>query len=195
MLRPIFFIIVAFTLVVASAPDARAAMCFQYMNSGGGISVAQADLPAPNKCVSLALYEVGTTPGLTLLGAGTGTLCTSTNSNFVIFHYTYEGCMPLGSNNYFESGTCRLELSRSLGLPTEFSVCRGTVISGKPGQVGKVGNFVYSDDLVIRACDSNDIKFQVPSGTVAECLIELKRQSFDQPSQSSDQPTPAEPKP
>ena len=97
----------------------------------------------------------------TLLGAGTGSLCRSTQSNFVIFHYTYDACMPLGSNNYFESATCRLQLSRDLGLPTAFSHCRGTVTSGKPGEVGKVGNFYYTDDLVISSCDSNDIKFRV----------------------------------
>ena len=83
----------------------------------------------------------------TLLGAGTGSLCRSTQSNFVIFHCTYDACMPLGSNNYFESATCRLQLSRDLGLPTAFSHCRGTVTSGKPGEVGKVGNFYYTDDL------------------------------------------------
>jgi hypothetical protein len=67
MLRPIFFITVAFALVVASPQNARAALCFQYTKSGGGVSVAQADLPAPNTCQTLALYEVGTNPALTLL--------------------------------------------------------------------------------------------------------------------------------
>jgi len=47
MLRSIFFITSAFALVAASVPNANAAMCFQYTKSGGGISVAQADLPAP----------------------------------------------------------------------------------------------------------------------------------------------------
>jgi hypothetical protein len=98
--------------------------------------------------------------------------------------------MPLGSDNYFESGTCRLQLSRNLGLPTGFSVCRGALVTGKPGQVGKAGNFFNHDDLVISTCDSNDIKFRVPDGTVAECWTELKLrlQSYDQPSQSPDQP-------
>ena len=105
----------------------------------------------------------------TLLGAGTGSLCRSTQSNFVIFHYTYDACMPLGSNNYFESATCRLQLSRDLGLPTAFSHCRGTITSGKPGEVGKVDNFYYTDDLVISSCDSNDIKFRVPDGEISEC--------------------------
>ena len=118
------------------------------------------DPTEPNKCITFALYEVGDKPGTTLLGAGTGSLCRSTQSNFVIFHYTYDACMPLGSNNYFESATCRLQLSRDLGLPTAFSHCRGTVTSGKPGEVGKVGNFYYTDDLVISSCDSNDIKFR-----------------------------------
>lgn len=169
MLKPILFVTVAFALVVASTPNARAAMCFQYTKSGGGVSVAQADLPQPNKCITFALYEVGTTPGLTALGAGTGSLCRSTQSNFVVFHYTYDACIPFGRSNYFEFGTCRLELSRDLGFPTAFSVCRGAVIGGVPGQVGKVGNFTNTDDLVISSCDSNDIKFRVPDGTVSEC--------------------------
>ena len=117
----------------------------------------------------------------TLLGAGTGSLCRSTQSNFVIFHYTYDACMPLGSNNYFESATCRLQLSRDLGLPTAFSHCRGTVTSGKPGEVGKVGNFYYTDDLVISSCDSNDIKFRVPDGEISECRgLGLRLQNSDQ---------------
>jgi hypothetical protein len=146
---------------------------------------------------NVCALRLGTTAGLTQLGAGTGSLCRSTQSNFVIFHYTYDACIPFGSDNYFESGTCRLELSRDLGLPTAFSVCRGAVITGKPGQAGKVGNFgPYTDDLVISSCDSNDIKFRVPDGTISECRgSKLRLQSSDQPSQSSDQPTPAEPKP
>ena len=174
MLRLISFITAALVLGVFSTPSARAAMCFQYTKSGGGISVAQADLPAPNKCVTFPLYEVGTNPATTLSGAGTGSLCTSTQSNFVIYHYTYEGCRPLGSDNYFELGTCRLELSRDLGLPTGFSVCRGALVTGKPGQAGKAGNFFNHDDLVISSCDSNDIKYRVPDGLVSECWTELK---------------------
>jgi len=75
----------------------------------------------------------------------------------------------MGSDNYWESGTCRLQLDRNGNLPTQFSVCRGALITGKPGQVGKAGNFFNQDDLVITKCDSNDIKSQVPSGTVSEC--------------------------
>jgi len=180
---------VAFALIIVTAPNARAAMCFQYTKSGGGISVAQATLPEPNKCITFALYEVGDKPGTTLLGAGTGSLCRSTQSNFVIFHYTYDACMPLGSNNYFESATCRLQLSRDLGLPTAFSHCRGTVTSGKPGEVGKVGNFYYTDDLVISSCDSNDIKFRVHDGEISECRgLGLRLQNSDQLGSTPDQP-------
>ena len=74
MIRPIFFITVVFGLLVASSQGANAALCFQYTKSGGGISVAQATLPEPNKCITFALYEVGDKPGTTLLGAGTGSL-------------------------------------------------------------------------------------------------------------------------
>jgi hypothetical protein len=191
MIRIISLIAVFFALGHASVPDARAALCFQYTKSGGGISVAQADIPAPNQCQTFALYEVGTDPNSTLLGAGTGSLCTSTNSPMVIFHYTYEGCRPLGRDNYFESGTCRLQLDQNGNLPTQFSVCRGALITGRPGLTGKAGNFFNHDDLVITKCDSNDIKFQVPSGSVSECWTELKLrlQSSEEPSQSPDQPS------
>ena len=189
MLRPIFFIIATVALVVVTAPNAKAAMCFQYTKSGGGISVAQATLPEPNTCITFALYEVGTTPGFTQLGAGTGSLCRSTQSNFVIFHYTYDACIPLSGGNYFESATCRLELSRDLRLPTTYSVCRGALITGIPGQTGKAGNFSNTDDLVISSCDSNDIKFRVPDGTISECSgFGLRLQNSDQPSQSPDEP-------
>ena len=188
MLKPILFITVAFALVVASTPNARAAMCFQYTKSGGGISVAQAKLPEPNTCVTFALYEVGTTPGFTQLGAGTGSLCRSTQSNFVIFHYTYDACIPFRRGNYFESATCRLQLT-DLGLPTTFSVCRGALITGIPGQTGNAGNFFNTDDLVISSCDSNDIKFRVPDGTISECSgFGLRLQSSDQPSHSPEEP-------
>jgi hypothetical protein len=87
----------------------------------------------------------------------------------VIYHYTYEGCRPLGTDNYWESATCRLQLDSNGNLPTQFSVCRGSLITGKPGQLGKASNFFNQDDLVITKCDSNDIKFRVPGGTVSEC--------------------------
>ena len=185
-MRSVFISAVGFGLIVVGPQGANAALCFQYTKSGGGISVAQVDLPAPNKCVTFALYErVLNTPS-TLAGVGTGSLCTSTNSPMVLFHYTYEGCMPLGSDNYFESGTCRLQLNRDLGLPTQFSVCRGALITGKPGVSGKAGTFFNQDDLVITKCDSdNDINYQVPSGQVADCSqFKLRLQSFEQPAES-----------
>jgi hypothetical protein len=188
MIRPIFFIATVFGLVAVSVPDTRAAMCFQYTTSGGGASVAQADLPTPNKCQTFALYEVGTDPASTLLGAGTGSLCTSTQSPMVIFHYTYEGCRPLDSENYFESGTCRLKLQGDGNLPTQSSVCRGALITGKPGQVGKAGNFFNQNDLVITKCDSDDIHFRVPDGQTIDCLERKLRLQSDQPSRGSDQP-------
>ena len=192
MVKSIFFITVAFALVVVSAPNARAGVCFKYTKSGGGVTVGQVDLPAPNKCVTFALYEQVTNAPFTLLGAGTGSLCTSTNSPMVIFHYTYDACRPLGRENYFESGTCRLGLDRNGNLPSQFSRCRGTFLMGRPGQVGRVGNFANQDDLVMTKCDTNaDINFQVPSGAVDECREFRGRQSFDdEQSQSPDQAQP-----
>jgi hypothetical protein len=180
---------VAFALIIVTAPNARAAMCFQYTKSGGGISVAQATLPEPNKCITFALYEVGDKPGTTLLGAGTGSLCRSTQSNFVIFHYTYDACMPLAATTTSSRRPAGFSQSRDLGLPTAFSHCRGTVTSGKPGEVGKVGNFYYTDDLVISSCDSNDIKFRVPDGEISECRgLGLRLQNSDQLGSTPDQP-------
>ena len=189
MLRPIFFITVAFGVVV-SAPNVRAGLCFQYTQSGGGISVAQVDIPAPNKCVTFALYEQVINAPFTLEGAGTGSLCTSTDSPMVIFNYTYDACRPLGSNNYFESGTCRLQLDHNGNLPTQSSVCRGAVITGKPGQLGKAGNFFNQDDLVITKCDSNSLEFRVPGGLLSECgtgRLRLQNENYDQPTQGLEQ--------
>jgi hypothetical protein len=189
MIRPIFFITVSFGLLVASQQGASAALCFHYTKTDGGTSIAQVDIPAPNKCVTFALYEQVVNAPFTLAGVGTGSLCTSTNSPMVIYHYTYEGCLPLGSDNYFETGTCRLQLNRDLGLPTQFSFCRGALITGKPGQPGKAGNFSNTDDLVITKCDSDtNINYQVPSGQVADCSeFKLRLQSLEQPSQSPGQ--------
>jgi len=55
MIRSIFFTTAVLALVFA-APNARAALCFQYTKSGGGIAVAQASLPEPNACITFALY-------------------------------------------------------------------------------------------------------------------------------------------
>jgi hypothetical protein len=199
MLKLILFITIAFALVVASAPNAEAAnaLCFQYKKSGGGISVAQVDqLPAPNKCISLALYEgLGPFPYNTLLGAGTGTLCHSRGDPFLIFHYTYESCMAMGRENYFESATCRLHDGGRPPALTSDSYCRGTILMGRPGQTGRVGNFFYVDDLVISRCDSDTAEFAVPSGNVADCWseIHLRRDTFEQPSQGPEQqPQPSQ---
>jgi len=207
-MRPIFFITVAFALVVASAPNARADMCFRYSASGGGVYVAQADLPtAPNKCITLSLYEPLQSGGL--LGAGTGTLCTSSGGTFVVFNYVYHNCLALGpsspfnvdGDSYFESATCQARLSQSGGtvgiLPTTNpSVCRGTVIRGKLGQAGAVGAFFNHDDLKIEKCDSNAPQFVVPTGGGTDCFYgtEKSRQSPEQPSPGSEQPSQAAPK-
>jgi hypothetical protein len=206
MLKPILFITVASALVVVSAPGARADMCFRYTKSGG-LSVAQADLPDRNDCITFALYEPSGSGGL--MGAGTGSLCTSIGGTFVVFHYTYHNCVARGpsspfkidGDSYFESATCQVRLNTSGGgtvgtLPTTTpSVCRGIVAGGKPGQAGKVGAFFNYDDLKIEKCDSNDFNFAVPSGDAVACYFgtEYLRQSPDQPSpklpsQGSDQP-------
>ena len=62
------------------------------------------DLPKPNKCITFALYEVGDKPGTTLLGAGTGSLWRSTQSNFVIFHYTYDCLHAFGQQQLLRVG-------------------------------------------------------------------------------------------
>jgi hypothetical protein len=58
-------------------------------------------------------------------GAATGSICTDgTADNTIVYHYTYDGC----TGNYFESGTCRLQLNgdgqHPGDLPTGGSTCR-----------------------------------------------------------------------
>ena len=136
MLKPILFVTVAFALVVASTPNARAAMCFQYTKSGGGVSRGPGGLPQPNKCITFALYEVGTTPGLTALGAGTGSLCRSTQSNFVVFHYTYDACIPFGRSNYFELGPAT-ELAGTSAFPRRSAFVGGRSSGAFPVRLAK----------------------------------------------------------
>ncbi len=98
MLRKGLLFIAALGLVVASAPSARADICFQYQKSGGGILVAQGatTIPAVNACQPLAMYE-GAVGGLG--GAATGSICTDgTEDTTIVYHYTYDGCI----GNYFE---------------------------------------------------------------------------------------------
>jgi hypothetical protein len=142
MIRRFLLATVTLTFAASIASDARAALCFQYTKSGGGVSVAQIDLPKPNTCETFAIYEVGSDPASTLLGAGTGSLCMSTLDPMLIYHYTYQGCLPFeGTDNYWESATCRLQLDHNGNLPTQFSVCRGSLIIGKP-TVGNAGTFL-----------------------------------------------------
>ena len=168
MLRPIFFITAAFGLVVASAPGARADMCFHYKNSGGGTLVAKgAKLPPVNTCEPLALYEREGQPPSPfthgLEGAATGSICQDWAGATVVFHYTYDACM--GPDSYFESGTCRFKLDNSGNIPTTDSTCRGTYIGGT-----SVGRFHNSGDAVLEPCDGNDVNWQVPNDTAGLCL-------------------------
>jgi hypothetical protein len=167
MLRPIFFVTVAFGLVVSGAPGARADMCFHYRLSGGGTLVANgAKLPLPNTCASLALYEREGQPlnpathGLE--GSATGSICQDWAGATVVFHYTYDGCM--GPDSYFESGTCRLQLKDG-NLPTTGSTCRGTYIAGT-----SVGRFRNSNDAVLEPCDASDVNWRVPNDSAGLCL-------------------------
>jgi hypothetical protein len=147
----------ALSLVVSTA--AHADLCFRYTKSGGGTVVARgAKVPAPNTCITLALYEVDGRYGKGLQGAATGSLCTDWAGATMIYHYTYDGC--LGPNRYFESATCRLQL-RDGNVPTTFGGCRGTV-----------NNTGFTDDsLVAEFCNGEDVALRVPNDLPALCVI------------------------
>jgi hypothetical protein len=148
----------ALALIASGATSASAAdLCFQY-GSGGGVLVAKgATVPAPNKCVNLALYEVGPAG---LEGAATGSLCQDWAGATVVYHYTYDACIG-APGSYFESATCRLQLSNG-GIPTTSSSCRG-----------KVNNGQFSDTtLKLWSCDADkDVSLRVPNDTAALCTI------------------------
>jgi hypothetical protein len=139
MLRKGLLLTAALGLVVASASNVRADLCFRYAKSGGGTLVARgAQLPANNTCQPLGLFESGG-----LLGAANGTICRdATDGRTIIFHYTYDGC----SSNYFESATCRIQVDDS--NHTASSSCRGTVA----GSGGAASPFRVNDDAVIESC-------------------------------------------
>jgi hypothetical protein len=145
--------LIGFAATTASASD----LCFQY-GTGGGIIVARgAALPEPNKCVSLTLYEVGAAG---LEGAATGSLCQDWAGATVLYHYTYDACLG-HPGSYFESATCRLQLSNG-GLPSTSSSCRG-----------KVNNGDFTDTtLKLWSCDADkDISLRVPNDTPALCAL------------------------
>jgi hypothetical protein len=163
----LLFVILAFGLVMASAPSARADMCFHYKNSGGGTLVAKgASLPSANTCESLALYEREGQPPSPftrgLEGAATGSICQDWAGATVILHYSYEACM--GPESYFESGTCRLQLDNG-NLPTTGSSCRGTYVGAT-----SVGQFHNDNDAVLEPCEGNDVNWRVPNDPASLCL-------------------------
>ena len=148
----------ALALIAFGASSAKATdLCFQY-GSGGGIAVARgATLPAANKCINLALYEVGSGG---LEGSATGSLCQDWAGATLVYHYTYDACIGR-PGSYFESATCRLQLNNG-GIPTTASSCRG-----------KVNNGQFTDTtLKLWSCDADkDISLRVPNDTAALCTI------------------------
>jgi hypothetical protein len=135
MLRKGLLLITAAMFVVASAPNARADLCFRYAKSGGGTLVARgAQLPSNGNCQPLALFESGG-----LLGAASGTICRdNTDGRTIIFQYTYAGCTA----SYFEAATCRIQVDDS--NRTASSSCRGTLATGTP--------FVNNNDADLESC-------------------------------------------
>jgi hypothetical protein len=156
-------------LSLTNLPDAKADLCFRY--STGGIHVAKgAKLLEPGTCQPLALYEVQ--PG-GRAGAANGMICRDgpgAGGLTIIFHYNYDAC--LGPGSYFESATCRLQLS-SAGpgtLPTVSSSCRGTS-SGGP--------FL---DQTLKLDDCAGVDTTVPGGGGAQCLArsDLSHKKLDE---------------
>jgi hypothetical protein len=156
-------------LSLANLPDAKADLCFRY-GSGGGTQVAKgAKLPEPGTCQPLALYEVE--PG-GRAGAANGMICRDgpgSGGLTIIFHYTYDACT--GGGSYFESATCRLELSH-VGpgtLPTVGSSCRGTFghAPSTPNPV-PLKNFA---DSTLKLDDCGGVDTTVPGGAADSALV------------------------
>jgi hypothetical protein len=163
MHRKCLLLIAALTLVAGSAQNARADMCIQYKKTGGGILVAQgARVPAVNTCQPLAMYEAAIGG---LGGAATGSICTDgTSDTTLVYHYTYDGC----TGDYFESGTCRLQLNEG-NLPTTSSTCRITLGGGV--------FYLEIDDLQIWTCDGSQGSLRVPGGGGGQCFAGGRRRS------------------
>ena len=153
-LRSAILISAGIGLSLASLPNAKADLCFQY-GSGGGISVAKgAKLPEQGTCQPLALYEVG--PG-GRAGAANGMICRdNTDGRTIIYHYNYDAC--IGPGSYFESATCRLQLDNSGNLPTVSSSCRGTYGGGP------------FTDSTLRLTDCGGVNTTVPGGGGGQCF-------------------------
>ncbi len=168
MLRKGLPLVAALGLVIVSVPSARADLCFQYQKTGGGILVAQgATLPAVNTCQPLAMYEAATGG---LAGAATGSICTDgTSDSTVVYHYTYNGC----TGDYYESGTCRLQLNgdgqHPGDLPTGSSTCRITLGGGV--------FYLEIDDLHLWYCDGSQASLRVPGGGGGQCFAGGRRRT------------------
>jgi len=154
MFRRGLLIFTALSLVIVNSPSARADLCFAYTKTGGGTLVMQGvNLPAPNTCQPVSLYEAA--PG-TFGGAATGTLChDATDGRTIVFQYTFDGCTGF----YFESGICRLQLPNDGSLPTVSSTCRLTLGNGV--------FYLEVDDAVISSCSASAMP--VPGGGGGRC--------------------------
>jgi hypothetical protein len=147
-------------LALVCAPVAsKADLCFNYEGGGGthvGKDFTLTDDIARNvnRCAPFNSFEDGG-----LGGAITGTGCIAEDGGTFILHYSYHSAFPLRSSidSYFESGFCRFQFhARPLPAP---GGCRGTVVTGKVGQVGRASSF--RQGATIFKCD-----VKVPGGVV-----------------------------
>jgi hypothetical protein len=153
MLKKRLLLAVALGFVIGSTTSARADLCFRYQKSGGGKAVARgATLPARDTCNSLALFESGGGAG-----AANGVICRDGVENrTILFHYTYHSCL---GPNYFESGTCRMQLDDNNNFVS--STCRGTFATN-----GGMSTFLVIDDGVVESCTG----IVVPGGGGGACF-------------------------
>jgi hypothetical protein len=160
MLRKSLPLIATLAFVLASSPDARADICFQYKTGGAPVVAKGARLPPPNSCVPLALFEANE-PG-SRIGAANAMLCRD-NDITLVFHYNYDACAGPGS--YSESATCRLAIPNG-DLPSTASSCNGQYFVLMPNQSGPAKQFT---DLTLNAwyCDGKDVP---GGGFSAQCL-------------------------
>jgi len=137
-------------LTLVSTAPARADICFEYTNTGGGVGIALgAKVPAtPNTCERVTV--VGIADG----SVATGSICRSGDGSDLAYQYSLSLC----TRPYFEAATCRIELDPPNGeLPaqktaSQKSSCTGVAAGMAPGQSSPLGGFSSSFDLKAWNC-------------------------------------------
>jgi hypothetical protein len=172
MFRKSLMLSASLGLALVSTVPARADICFEYIVSGGGVSIALgAKVPAaPNTCENVTV--VSPTDG----GVATGSICRSEEGSgrpTLVYQYSYSAC----TSPYFETATCRIELDIDSQLPaqrtdSQLSSCTGVYTGMAPGQSSQLHGFSYLDDLKAWNCTAGP--FAVMDGGGSTCFARNK---------------------